>query len=451
MSSQDKAIDRALKAALKRKFDGFETESGKASEEVIFNKLKPALWQFRQEKVLLATGFVIFLVTCSFLYFSIFEIEKKPLAIALTKGLGNGAAKIQPARIKVDSPVIHAVPLKNKSNLMQLPRYGTKAKLSDIFTTTNTFANSNVPLTKAFSQSEIIGTNADSEQNFLKLNEVAEAGMGTFVKMAGGDQNALNRENLGPYSTVAQRVLPMNYDNLEILDKRPMTYNLVSPVKIVFNRDTVKNDGSVIYKRSKGFAFSINILPLSPLQMLTVRPLPGVMYQNISVPSELSLRQLGYKFTGGMKKGDFAFLFSYSQLNQSFNYEIASEEFELKRTSKDYVFTPVGIPYSQNNRLKFIGLGIKRHRVAKNVSVFRGYFGDIGLEFSRELTTKTNLLWSNLAIGKQVIISRNSLLTIGPYVEYSFTKMVNPETKFQIRPYQIGISIGLTISDLQND
>ncbi|SEJ26638.1 hypothetical protein SAMN04487995_3854 [Dyadobacter koreensis] len=450
MNSQDNAIDRALKEALKRKFDDFETDSGNASEEVIFSKLKRDSRQFAQKKVLLTAGFIIFLVSC-YLYFSIIGIKNKPIVSVFTKETGDIPAKIHTTRAKIDSRVTPQASLRNNSSVLQTSAYGTKDKLPDTFKTTKKFTNAERIATKKIARVKIIGSTAKNKRNLPKINEVAEVAMGPLIQTAGRDQNSIGRGKLAPDFSSAPKPFSVDYDNLEIIDKRPMTNNSVSPVKITFNTDTLEKAGILSYKAGKRFSFIINVLPLSPLQMLTVRAIPGITYQNINIPSELSLSQLGYKFTGGIKKGDFAFIFSYGQLKQSFDYEIASEEFELKRTSKDYNFTPVGIPYKQNNKLKFIGLGIKRRGVVKNASVFRGYFGEIGLEFSRELTTKKNLMWSNLAIGKQVIVGKNSLLNIGPYVEYSFTKMVNPETRFQIRPYQVGILIGLTLPDLQND
>ena len=124
---------------------------------------------------------------------------------------------------------------------------------------------------------------------------------------------------------------------------------------------------------------------------------------------------------------------------------MASDEFELIATNNNNLgFVSKGIKYEQNNKLKFIGLGIKKHAVVSKVSAFQNYFADLGVEFSRELNTGTNILWSNISIGKQVVINKNSLLFIGPYAEYSFMKIVNPDTKFQIQPYQIGLSVGLS-------
>jgi len=137
--------------------------------------------------------------------------------------------------------------------------------------------------------------------------------------------------------------------------------------------------------KKKGLGFIFNITPLNTVQVLTVKGLPGITYQNINVPSEISLNRLGYKFTVGLAKGAFQFIFSYWQLNKSFNYEIASDEFVLNQDTKKYTFVQKGVQYRQDNKLKFVGLGLKQHGIIKNESVFQNYFGDVGIEFSREL------------------------------------------------------------------
>lgn len=302
------------------------------------------------------------------------------------------------------------------------------------------------PLPKAVKPVQKVKTVEKIIDSFLVPDSSEERQMSPGFRIPEGYLISSNYMENGNTSSSENKVLPIPYD-LEIIAKRPyQEYHFQPTLKIEPNINTLESDNRKAGKVNRDFAFILNVIPLNTTQILTVKSLPGIIYQNVSVPSEISLNRLGYKFAAGLAKGAFQFVFSYGQLNQSFRYEIASDEFVLEKDSKGYGFVPKGVQYRQDNKLKFVGLGLKRHGVIKNESVFQNYFGDVGIEFSRELKTKTSVLWGNIAIGKQVTLSKNSQLNIGPFVEYSFTKMVNPDTRFQIRPYQIGLSIGLTYS-----
>lgn len=444
MKSQDNDIDRALKAALKQKFDDFEAEAGKASEEIILNKQKVPYWQSAGRGSLLAGGFIAFLLSCSFLYFSIFKVKERAAAGTSKVASFKDLTKLQNASTDRDSKENGVVSTVNENKLIPLPNDKNAASMLKGAIKEKKPALSMGDLTKALKPVEIVTTYENNKDSFLRSNESDARGAGTFARIAGGNSNTLSLKKVNDNLSLINRALPGGYD-LEVIDKRPyLKYNFEPKLRIDADLNTAKKENNKAYKKSGNFGFVINIIPLNTVQVLTVRALPGVVYQNIRVPSEISLGRLGYKLTGGLTKGAFQFIFSYGQLNQSFGYEIASDEFELRKGSKDYGFVPKGIQYEENNKLKFVGLGIKRHGVIKNASIFQHYFGDVGLEFSRELQTNTNVLWGNLAIGKEFRLSENSRLNIGPYVEYSFTKMVNRDTKFQIQPYQIGLSIGLT-------
>lgn len=443
MKSQGNDIDRALKAALKRKFDDFEAEAGKASEEIILNKQKVPYGQSAGVGSLLAGGFIAFLLLCSFLYFSIFKVKEKATAGTSKVESFKNLTKLQNTSTDRDSKENGVVSTVNENNLITLPNGSNTVRTLKVVIKEKKPALSIDHITKALKPIEIITTYENSKNSFLRSNESDARGAGTFESILEENLNSVGFEKKNDNYSFGNNALALGYD-LEIIGKRPyVAYNFEPKLGIDADLSTTKKENNKAYKKSGNFGFVINIIPLNTVQVLTVRALSGVVYQNIRVPSEISLGRLGYKLTGGLTKGAFQFIFSYGQLNQSFGYEIASDEFELRKGSKDYGFVPKGIQYEENNKLKFVGLGIKRHGVIKNASIFQHYFGDVGLEFSRELQTNTNVLWGNLAIGKEFRLSENSRLSIGPYVEYSFTKMVNPDTKFQIQPYQIGLSIGL--------
>ncbi|MDQ6480067.1 hypothetical protein [Dyadobacter sp. LHD-138] len=444
MKSRDNDIDSALKAALKRKFDDFEAEAGKASEEIILNRQKVPYWQSAGRGSLLAGGFIAFLLLGSFLYFSIFKVKEKTAADASRVASFKNLTKLQNAPTDRDSKENGVEPAVNENKLIPLPNDRNTVKTLKGVIKEKKSALSIGHITKVLKPIEVVTTYENSKDSVLRSNESDARGTGTFVRIPDGNLNSVSFEKVNDNLSFGNKALALGYD-LEIIGKRPyLAYNFEPKLGINADLNTAKKESNKADKKTRDVGFVVNLISLNTVQVLTVKASPGVVYQNIRVPSEISLGRLGYKLTGGLTKGAFQFLFSYGQMNQSFGYEIASDEFELSKGSKDYVFVPKGIQYEQNNKLKFVGLGIKRHGVIKSASVFQHYFGDVGLEFSRELQTNTNVLWGNLAIGKEFRLGENARLNVGPYVEYSFTKMVNPDTKFQIQPYQIGLSIGLS-------
>ena len=442
MKSPDKDIDRALQAALKRKFDDFEAEATKASEDAIFSKQRASYWQSTRGRILAAAGLVIFLLSLPFLYFSFSDV-KDIVAVSIPKNDSfNGPTKLQRAVPALDSQENDtALIIENKRSQLLNPvnrtvKLQAAAKMEKP-------ALSVKSLTKAVETTQMINFYKSSKDRFSVPDKHDEKEISTPVQTSQDNLISSNFDREKINLSVDKKILAEDYD-LKMIQKKPYLANNFKPVfNIQFDLHTTRNLNGVAYDKKKGLGFIFNITPLNTVQVLTVKGLPGITYQNVNVPSEISLNRLGYKFTAGLAKGAFQFIFSYGQLNQSFNYEIASDEFVLNQDTKNYTFVQKGVQYRQDNKLKFVGLGLKRHGIIKNESVFQNYFGDVGVEFSRELKTNTNVLWGNLALGKQVLLSKNAQLNIGPYLEYSFTKMVNPDTKFQNQPYQIGLSIGL--------
>lgn len=445
MKSQDNdRIDRALREALKRKFDEFETEVGKQSEDIIFNELKAVSGSSDgRSKLLLAGVLVTFFFLGAYFYFSQ-STEKTVTVLNQQQQIVNGnLSAVLKLRPGPDTLKNREMKLVKRNGLITGGR--------------NNFANHKIKSSVEVRQS--LSLAHATAPGFTKPSVMGykSVRIGTDVKgtvelrgiksqpFADNERNEYlypgNSDKAGPADSVNQRK-EFAEDTLAAIDKRPYLWYHFNPDLRVKDHLNVLNKKSGLHKAPLGFVINLN--PLSTVQVVTVKASSGVVYQNIKVPSELSFKRLGYKFSVGLTKSDFQLLFNYGQLNQSFSYEIASDEFELKEgSSRGQGFVPKGIKHQQNRQLKFVGLGIKRHSVISGPSAFQNYFGDIGFEVSRELGTKTNVMWGNLGIGKQLSISKNTNLTIGPYLEYSFTRMTNPDTKFQIRPYQLGLSIGL--------
>lgn len=191
------------------------------------------------------------------------------------------------------------------------------------------------------------------------------------------------------------------------------------------------------------WAILAGLTPLRTFQILTVRPGNGVVYQNFDLPSKISAETIGYKFHAGVERGGFQLLLNYGQFRQSYRYEIATGEFVVgPGLSGNYEVVRKGIPKEQNSTARLVGLSVKKHAVRRS-HFLRNYYGDVGAEFSRELTSKSNMLWINAGFGKELFAGKDVALTVGPYVEYSVFKLRNPENPFKIRPYQIGLAVGM--------
>lgn len=191
------------------------------------------------------------------------------------------------------------------------------------------------------------------------------------------------------------------------------------------------------------WAILAGFTPLRTFQILTVRPGNGVVYQNFDLPSKISAETIGYKFHAGVERGGFQLLLNYGQFRQSYRYEIATGEFVVgPDLSGNYEVVRKGIPKEQNSTARLVGLSVKKH-VVRRSHFLRNYYGDVGAEFSRELTSKSNMLWINAGFGKELFAGKDVALTVGPYVEYSVSKLRNPENPFKIRPYQIGLAVGV--------
>ncbi|MCF2443416.1 hypothetical protein L0657_05560 [Dyadobacter sp. CY345] len=442
MKSPDNNIDRALKAALKRKFDDFEAEVERSSEDIILTSSNRSYWQSAGSKSVVFAGLVTVLFFSSLLYFSIFT-EKETASVNINTE-SNSQSRRKSPKVTHDSGVsqnkVPDAPIGNK--LIGLNNQINNPKTLKINTKGPKRAASAGMSSGGSKPIEIDETYENNINISAVLPQSGQKQIGDYVIEPEVSINSLNPGKQDDNPDLKDRVIPITFD-LDIIGKRPFEqYSFDPRLSIELPATAGEEENKISDRTKKKFGFVFNTVALNTIQILTVKASPGVVYQNVSVPSEIYPDQLSYKFSGGITQGAFQLLFSYGQLNQSFRYEIKSDKFELQKTDEEYYLVTKGIQHQQNNKLKFVGLGLKRHGVITNSSIFQNYFGDVGLEFSRELSTKTNVLWGNVAIGKEILISKNSKLNIGPYVEYSFTKMINPDTKFQVQPYQIGLSLG---------
>ncbi|OJV14608.1 MAG: hypothetical protein BGO21_18025 [Dyadobacter sp. 50-39] len=263
-----------------------------------------------------------------------------------------------------------------------------------------------------------------------ELNKIASVGS-SRDSLAAGEGNGKELE--GP--SLADQ-------DIGVLDHRPMAlpqYNwqpdsLVTP-------DEPQKRYEFLFKEH--WTIVTALTPLRTFQILTVRPGNGVVYQNFVLPGKISAETVGYKFSAGVERKGFQLLLNYGQFKQSYRYEIATSEFTVgPDLSGNYEVVRKGIPQYENSTVRLVGMSVKKHTVRRS-HFLRNYFGDFGAEFSRDLTSKKNLVWVNAGFGKELLAGKNTVMTVGPYFEYSLSKLRNPDNPFKIQPYQIGLSVGL--------
>jgi hypothetical protein len=235
---------------------------------------------------------------------------------------------------------------------------------------------------------------------------------------------------------------PVADQDIGVLDHRPLALpqyhwqpdSLVTPEKPKKRYDYLLKDHWGIIA---GFT------PLRTFQILTVRPGNGVVYQNFVLPTKISAQTVGYKFSAGVERKGFQLLLNYGQFKQSYRYEIATSEFLVgPDPSGNYQVVRKGIPQEENSIVRLVGVSVKKHTVRRS-PFLRNYFGDVGAEFSRDLGARKNMVWVNAGFGKELFAGNNVVMTVGPYLEYSLSKLRNADNPFKIQPYQIGLSVGL--------
>lgn len=230
--------------------------------------------------------------------------------------------------------------------------------------------------------------------------------------------------------------------DIGVLDHRPLALP-----QYAWNADSLVTPGGpkkrYEYLFREHWSFIAGVTPLRTFQILTVRNGNGVFYQNFVLPDKISAATVGYKFSAGVERKGFQLLLNYGQFRQSYRYEIATSEFEVgPDLSGNYDVIRKGIPQEQNSTVRLLGLSVKKHTV-RRTHFLRNYYGDVGAEFSRDLTSRKNMFWVNAGFGKELLAGKNTVMTVGPYVEYSLSKLRNADNPFKIQPYQIGLSVGL--------
>ncbi|MCF0056280.1 hypothetical protein [Dyadobacter sp. CY356] len=437
MKTPDNNEDEALQKALRRKFDDFAPEPDPSWKKGIFDTLQTSNRTAYIRPLLIATALIaiLFFTGIEYDFISIKMITKSDISNKETNVRRDSDREIK------SKNEITAEKSETISDLTSsLPEPG-KLLLSN---------NGNMSVKKVkeekthvVSKVEIVQDHLESKRNEVKT--LTEAATERIINQLYIEKDSLPDMQLTKISP-DKELLKFDIPKIKPLEIRAFIASNFKPALKINKKELARNEQEKpgMVKTKKELKFLFNVTSMNTFQELTVRATPGIVYQNIGFPTKFSAKRLGTKLSGGVEKNGFQLLLTYGQFDQSFQYEIATDEFLVndKNQMGDKIIRK-GIKHDEKSTMKLIGIGLKKHSLITKNHVFRNYYGDVGMEYSRELTTRSNVLWGNAGIGKEIRISKNTSLTIGPYLEYSFIKLINPDSKFQVRPYQIGIAAGL--------
>jgi hypothetical protein len=200
-----------------------------------------------------------------------------------------------------------------------------------------------------------------------------------------------------------------------------------------------------IHTKSQKVSWLINVAGLKTYQILTVPQSAGEKFQNFRFPSVFSLESTGYKLSAGLEKSGFQLTIRYSAFRQKYSYEIAGDEYVVENFDQaSYKIVRPGTFVTQNIKMELLGIGLNK-QVQWGRSPFRKYYASAGLEYAHTMKPGVGIGWINASIGKQFTVDRTVLLNVGPYAEFSPSRISGADNPFLYQPYRVGISVGMKL------
>jgi hypothetical protein len=430
MKSPEEQIDKALREALKRKFDDFESSPAQSLSKKIFRAITddPGVIQ----KSLILSLLLLIFVTGTLMLTSVSGENNANVAVKKSlKPVYKSTENV--ARGVKSSSVFNAEHETLKTNVAK--NAFTKSDAETVLASINETEKNSIEKVKT----RVLAGN--------KINVKAKKTVSQQVVNQSHDLNVKNNVVSNSSITEFEEIVATAERNealpaLNVLENKPFNpYQFNFPQDSIAPFSTFEIKDNTYQKYRWGFIFGV--APLRTFQVLTIAPATNVTYQNFSFPTKISSQTLGFKFTAGVEKNGFQFLVNYGRFSQSFRYEIATDEFVLNpdKSGENKVIRK-GTPVEENSLSNLVGVSVKKHYVRRGLFL-KNYFGDFGLELNRDLTSKKNMVWINAGIGKELVVDANTRIVVGPYIEYSFMKLRNDQNQFTVQPYQIGLSVGL--------
>ncbi|MGX5857409.1 hypothetical protein ACWKW6_27385 [Dyadobacter jiangsuensis] len=460
MKSSDERIDEELRKALRQRFDNFERLPDPTLREKIFQGLGGGTSMVQTG---LVASLLLLIGLTATVYLVSYSVEKKRELLAGVKQVTKEFSNVLPATSESPArhedrqepetakennntagthPAASQPALPTESNAVRKAGESVQAgtlRATDIVTHPYQYKRADVAkrVEAARSKGPASIWNKHKEispaDRAFPESEIAKADFGNVLPDSPVTGEGNMKELEGP--SLADQ-------DIGVLDHRPMALP-----KYNWEPDSVVTPGKpqkryeFLFKEH--WSFIAGLTPLRTFQILTVRPGNGVVYQNFVLPAKISAQTVGYKFSAGVERKGFQLLVNYGEFKQSYRYEIATSEFAVgPDLTGNYEVVRKGIPQEENSTVRLVGMAVKKHTVRRS-HFLRNYFGDFGAEFSRDLTSRKNMVWVNAGFGKELFAGNNVVMTVGPYFEYSLSKLGNPDNPFKIQPYQIGLSVGL--------
>lgn len=455
MKSSDERIDEELRKALRERFDHFERLPDPTLREKIFKGLGGGTSMVQTGVV---GSLLVLIALISSVYFVSISVEKKTEMVAgvkhVTREFSKSLASTAGTEVRKGEPEADkgAGRLQSGTGNAELARYEKLVK-PDPNPGPEGVVRMQRPraMSYRFKRADVVNlldmvrSNSSLGSIWIRDKDISPADRAflesELQKMNFGTPLA-DRDSVSQKDTKELEGPSLADQDIGVLDHRPMALPQYTwqPDSLVTPEQPQKRYEFLFKER---WGFIVGVTPLRTFQILTVRPGNGVVYQNFVLPAKISAETVGYKFSAGVERKGFQLLLNYGQFKQSYRYEIATSEFVVgPGLSGNYQVVRKGIPQQENSTVRLVGMAVKKHMVRRS-HFLRNYFGDVGAEFSRDLTSKKNMVWVNAGFGKELFAGNNVVMTVGPYFEYSLSKLRNPDNPFKIQPYQIGLSVGL--------
>ena len=434
MKTHKDPSEESLRQALSQKFSTFEKEPDVQLTDSIFEAVK----RLRRDRIVQGTIITVLifsiLLTGGLLYFK--------------KEADSQQAMLHTGKAQQASRYVAKDTAKNRSLQPANAGYG-----SDQFE--NLIAKNNVlsqPVSKAMkSRKENTFKSIVPKKNHSPISEKAVDPGATESRKLNGVFNtetslvAISSDNQEFLNERSNDDVKETFPPLGLLESKPFL-----PIGQILKtaEPAVNSDLKPAYlskNADKGWKFIIHVTPTNTFQILNIIPQPNVIFKDFSFPERISFRRMGYKLNAGAEKAGLQFLISYSQFTQSVRYHVAGDEFILVPDALN-AHNPVrkSVEVNDKNVVKLIGFGLKK-RMTFVHGPLRTHFVEAGSEFSKQIKSKQNALWLNASVGKNIAISDQATLSIGPYLEYSLLKFKSENRVYMYNPYQIGLSVGMRL------
>jgi|GEM_PF-6341885 len=216
---------------------------------------------------------------------------------------------------------------------------------------------------------------------------------------------------------------------------------IISPS--VLHSQTKSGRQLTFIEKTDGLHWLISVTPLTTRQRVILLPTPEARVQDVRFPKGLT-QSVGYKMNMGVEKKGFQLLLSYTQLQMRSDYAYSTDQYVVEENGSQYSVKRIGTPATTTTTLHLAGVAVRKQLDVNNHLLGR-FFATVGLDYSRSLASVSQgFLFVSATAGKTIRLSPEASLYIGPYVDYSFTR-IQPIDQLQIRPYQAGLSFAFKL------